>query len=57
MKAFSRLLESLYYEPSTLGKTRLLLDYLRNTPDPDRGYAVAIIAGDLSLPNFRRHDE
>ncbi|MCA1935803.1 MAG: cisplatin damage response ATP-dependent DNA ligase [Asticcacaulis sp.] len=54
MKAFSRLLESLYYEPSTLGKTRLLLDYLRTTPDPDRGYAVAIIAGDLSLPNFRR---
>lgn len=54
MKAFSRLLESLYYEPSTLGKTRLLIDYLRTTPDPDRGYAVAIIAGDLSLPNFRR---
>lgn len=54
MKAFSRLLESLYYEPSTLGKTRLLLDYLRTTADPDRGYAVAIIAGDLSLPNFRR---
>lgn len=54
MKAFSRLLERLYYEHSTLGKTRLLLDYLREMPDPDRGYAVAIIAGDLSLPNFRR---
>ncbi|ESQ79004.1 cisplatin damage response ATP-dependent DNA ligase [Asticcacaulis sp. YBE204] len=54
MKAFSRLLERLYYEHSTLGKTRLLLDYLRTTPDPDRGYAVAIIADNLSLPNFKR---
>ena len=42
MKAFSRLLERLYYEHSTLGKERLLLDYFRETPDPDRGYAVAI---------------
>ncbi|MET0547124.1 MAG: cisplatin damage response ATP-dependent DNA ligase [Caulobacterales bacterium] len=54
MKAFSALLERLYYEHSTLGKTKLLLDYFASTPDPDRGYAVAIIAGDLSLPNFKR---
>ena len=54
MKAFSRLLERLYYEHSTLGKERLLLDYFRETPDPDRGYAVAIIGDSLSLPNFKR---
>ena len=54
MKAFSRLLERLYYEPATLGKTRLLLDYFAVTPDPDRGYAVAVIADTLSLPNFKR---
>ena len=54
MRAFSRLLERLYYEPSTLGKERLLLDYFAATPDPDRGLAVAIIGDSLSLPNFKR---
>ncbi len=54
MRTFSRLLERLYYEPSTLAKERLLLDYFKTTPDPDRGYAIAVIAGTLSLPNFKR---
>lgn len=54
MKHFSALLERLYYEPSTLGKTKLLTDYFAATPDPDRGYAVAIISGGLSIPNFKR---
>lgn len=54
MKAFSELLERLYYEHSNLGKERLLLDYFRHTPDPDRGYALAIIAGTLDLSNFKR---
>lgn len=54
MREFSRLLERLYYEHATLGKERLLLDYFARTPDPDRGYAVAIIAGTLSLANFKR---
>jgi DNA ligase-1 len=54
MREFSRLLERLYFEPSTLGKERLLLDYFASTPDPDRGYAVAIIGDTLSLPNFKR---
>ncbi len=54
MRAFSQLLEKLYYEPATSAKERLLLDYFATTPDPDRGYAVAIIGGSLSLPNFKR---
>lgn len=54
MKAFSALLERLYYEHSNLGKEQLLLDYFRETPDPDRGYALAMIAGTLSIPNFKR---
>jgi len=54
MKDFSALLERLYYEPSTLGKTKLLMDYFAATPDPDRGYAIAIISGGLSIPNFKR---
>lgn len=54
MKKFSALLERLYYEHSNLGKERLLIDYFRTTPDPDRGYALAIIAGTMDLPNFKR---
>ena len=54
MKRFSALLERLYYEHSNLGKERLLIDYFRTTPDPDRGYALAIIADTLDLPNFKR---
>ncbi|MBW8882629.1 MAG: ATP-dependent DNA ligase, partial [Asticcacaulis sp.] len=54
MRQFSRLLERLYYEHATSGKERLLLDYFANTPDPDRGYATAVIGGTLSLPNFKR---
>lgn len=54
MKRFSALLERLYYEHSNLGKEKLLLDYFREGADPDRGYALAIIAGTLSLPNFKR---
>lgn len=54
MKKFSALLERLYYTHSNLGKEKLLCEYFATTPDPDRGYALAIIAGTLSLPNFRR---
>lgn len=54
MKQFSALLERLYYEHSNLGKEKLLCDYFNSTPDPDRGYALAIIAGTLVLPNFKR---
>ncbi|ESQ81485.1 ATP-dependent DNA ligase [Asticcacaulis sp. AC466] len=54
MKAFSKLLERLYFEPATSSKEKLLRDYFATTPDPDRGYAVAIIGNALSLPNFKR---
>lgn len=54
MKRFSQLLERLYYEHSNLGKQKLLCEYFATTPDPDRGYALAIIAGTLNLPNFKR---
>jgi DNA ligase-1 len=49
LKAFARLLDALLYSPSRLTKERLILDYLRTTPDPDRGYAVAALTGELDL--------
>jgi DNA ligase-1 len=54
MRRFARLLDRLFYTYGNLAKARLLLDYLRETPDPDRGYAVAIIAGTLDIPEFKR---
>ena len=54
MRRFAQLLERLYYEHSHLGKERLLCEYFATTPDPDRGYALAIIAGTLQMPNFKR---
>ena len=39
----------LVYTPSRNGKLRLLPDYLATTPDPDRGWALAALTGDLDL--------
>src|SRR5207244_9425785 len=34
-------------------KLRLLRDYFRDTPDPDRGYALAALTGELDLPSVK----
>jgi DNA ligase-1 len=49
MKAFAALLDRLAYEPARNAKLRLLADYLRSIPDPDRGYALAALTGALSF--------
>jgi DNA ligase 1 len=49
MNRFAALLDRLAYEPSRNAKLRLLTDYFRGTPDPDRGYALAAITGALSF--------
>jgi DNA ligase-1 len=49
MKAFAALLDRLAYEPARNAKLRLLADYFRTTPDPDRGYALAAVTGALSF--------
>ena len=51
MKAFARLLESLVTTPSRNAKLTLLTEYFRTQPDPDRGWALACIAGSLELRN------
>ncbi|QFY59401.1 cisplatin damage response ATP-dependent DNA ligase [Rhizobium grahamii] len=53
MKAFSDLLDRLVTTPSRNGKLKLLTDYFRNTPDPDRGYGLAAIAGTLDVRNVK----
>ncbi len=47
MKAFATLLDRLSYTPARNGKLALLKDYFLNTPDPDRGYALAAITDGL----------
>ncbi|MBD9543144.1 cisplatin damage response ATP-dependent DNA ligase [Ensifer sp. ENS04] len=49
MRAFAELLDRLVLSPQRNAKIRLLVDYFRTAPDPDRGYALAAIAGTLSL--------
>ncbi len=53
MHAFAALLDSLIYTRSRLAKLKLIADYLRQTPDPDRGWAMAALTGDLDLPGVK----
>ncbi|MEG3181437.1 cisplatin damage response ATP-dependent DNA ligase [Sphingomonas sp. LT1P40] len=50
MRAFADLLDRLIYTRSRNAKLRLIGDYLKATPDPDRGWAMAALTGDLDLP-------
>lgn len=54
MQAYAALLDRLYYTHATSDKAAVLADYLRRTPDPDRGWAVASIAGTLTFELFKR---
>jgi DNA ligase-1 len=47
VKAFAALLDRLAYTPSRNDKLRLLAGYFANTPDPDRGYALAALTDGL----------
>ncbi len=49
MKAFAELLDRLSLTGSRNAKLTLVRDYLRETPDPDRGWALAALTGDLSF--------
>ena len=49
MRRFAELLERLAFTPARNGKLRLIVDYLRETPDPDRGWGIAAITRDLTL--------
>ena len=55
MEAFSNLLEQLYYTAGTKAKAQLIADYITNTPDPDRGWATAAMAGTLRFDFFKRN--
>lgn len=49
MNRFAALIDRLGYEPRRNAKLRLMTDYFRDTPDPERGWALAALTGALSF--------
>ena len=47
MKAFADLLDRLTYTPGRNAKLRLMAEYFRTAPDPDRGWALAALTDGL----------
>jgi len=50
MQAFATLLDTLAFTSSTLAKRRLMAQYFRASPDPERGWALAALTGTLTFP-------
>jgi DNA ligase-1 len=44
---FAALLDALLFTPSRNGKLRLMREYFSTAPDPDRGWALAALTGEL----------
>src|ERR1700749_5143299 len=49
MRDFAKLLDGLVYTRSRNAKLKLIADYLRATPDPDRGWAMAALTGAIDI--------
>jgi DNA ligase-1 len=49
MNRFAALLDSLLFTPARLGKLRLMSEYFATTPDPERGWALAALTGELAF--------
>ncbi|WP_374408034.1 cisplatin damage response ATP-dependent DNA ligase [Pelagerythrobacter sp.] len=50
MEQFAALIDALVYTRSRNEKLRLIAEYLQQTPDPDRGWALAALTGGLDFP-------
>ena len=53
MKRFAQLLELLALTPSRNRKLAALTQYFREVPDPDRGFALAVLTGALTFRNVK----
>ena len=49
MRAFAELLDRLSFTASRNAKLVLVRDYLASAPDPERGYALAALTGELAF--------
>src|SRR3989440_4861634 len=53
MNRFARLLDRLAFEQGRNAKLRLMTEYFRTTPDPERGFTLAALTGALSFPHAK----
>jgi DNA ligase-1 len=53
MNRFAELLDRLTYEHGRNNKLRLMTDYFRSTPDPERGWALAALTGALNFTHAK----
>jgi DNA ligase 1 len=49
MEAFAELLEALIFTPSRNGKLRLMTEFFAALPDPERGWGLAALTGELTF--------
>ena len=49
MNRFAELIDGLLFTPSRNGKLRLMAEYFATVPDPERGWALAALTGELSF--------
>src|SRR5437762_7511077 len=47
MNRFAALLDALLFTPARNGKLRLMQEYFATVPDPERGWALAALTGEL----------
>jgi len=50
---FARFLDDLLFTPQRNGKLRLMVEYFRTIPDPDRGWALAALTGSLDFAEVK----
>jgi DNA ligase-1 len=53
MNRFAQLLDRLGYEGGRNNKLRLMTEYFRSVPDPDRGWALAALTGALTFQHAK----
>jgi DNA ligase 1 len=56
MRQFAAFLERLLLTPSRNQKIAYIVQYFREAPDPDRGYALALLTGDLSFQDVKANN-
>jgi DNA ligase-1 len=49
MNSFAVLLDALLFTPARLGKLRLMAEHFATVPDPERGWALAALTGELAF--------
>jgi DNA ligase-1 len=54
MQHFAKLLDQLYFTYSNTEKLTLLKNYFTDNTDPDRGFALGVISGEIKFPAFKR---